>query len=147
MYDITGTGMRIILIASNLFPAGLTLSEFADDADPFDLPAIQLADKAMGLNGDLITWSSPVPLDVTINVIPDSDDDINLAALAEANRASKGKTPSRDIITMVRIFPGEKPTTLTPGRLTNAVPATSVASSGRKKSKAYTFTFEGKAGA
>jgi hypothetical protein len=57
MQNISGFGLSINIIASNSFPIGLLITEFADDSDPFDLPSIQIADKAMGLNGDLIIWS------------------------------------------------------------------------------------------
>lgn len=147
MNDISGFGFTINLIASKTFPNGITVSQFADDADPFDTPSIQIADKAMGLNGDLVTWSSAVPLEVTINIIPDSEDDTNLAALAEANRVSKGKKSARDEITMVGTWPEGKTRTFSKGKLTNGVPASSVSSSGRKKTKAYTFVFEQMAGA
>ena len=140
--DISGFGLQINLIASNTFPSGVTISQFADDADPFDTPAIQLADKAMGLNGDMVTWSAPAPLDVTLNIIPGSEDDDNLSALAEANRVSKGKSSARDQITLVAIYPSGKVRTFSGGRLTNAIPADSVASSGRLKTKPFTFAFE-----
>lgn len=146
MADISGFGMKINVIANKTFPVGFMVTEFADDADPFDIPAIQYADKAMGLNGDLIVWSKATPIDITINVIPDGDDDRNLSALAEANFVSKGKTSARDTITMTRILPDGKIMVLKNGKLTNAMPGTSVSSAGRKKTKAYTFTFEGKAG-
>lgn len=75
MEDISGVGLRVTIVASNTFPSGITITQFADDADPFDVPSMQLADKAMGLNGDLITWSKASPLTPTINVIPGSEDD------------------------------------------------------------------------
>lgn len=144
--DISGFGLRINVIASKTFPSGFIVSQFADDADPFDVPAIQVADKAMGLNGDLVTWSKATPLEVTINVIPDSEDDRNLSALAEANRVSKGKNSAGDVITMVKMPVSGKPATYSNGKLTNAMPGTGVASAGRKKTKAYTFAFENKSG-
>jgi hypothetical protein len=146
MEEISGFGLQINVIASRTFPAGILITQFADDADPFDMPAVQIADKGMGLNGDLVVWSKAAPLDVTLNVIPDSEDDLNLAALAEANRVSKGKKSAGDVITMTAVYVSGKTVTLTNGKLTNALPASAVASAGRKKSKAYTFTFESKAG-
>lgn len=144
-HEISGFGLQVNVIADKTFPSGFLVTQFADDADPFDLPDLQIADKAMGLNGDLITWSKAAPIDVTLNVIPDGEDDRNLAALAEANRVSKGKQSSRDLITLVRIDVDGKTLTVTNGRLTNAPAGSSIASAGRKKSKAYMFTFESKA--
>jgi hypothetical protein len=146
MQEISGFGLKVHIMASSTFPVGFPVTQFADDADPFDAPAIAYADKAMGLNGDLITWSKATPIDITINVIPDSADDLNLQILAEANRVSKGKTSARDVITLTRIDAAGRIAVLSNGRLTNAPPLSSVASAGRKKTAAYTFTFESKAG-
>jgi len=144
MSDISGFGMNIRLIAGITFPIGFGITEFADDTDPFDIPDIQMADKAMGLNGDLVVWSMPAPIEVSIAVVPDSDDDRNLALIADSNRIGKGKSPISDVITMTRSFPGtdEIPLTLTNGKMISAPAATSVAAAGRKKSKVYTFAFE-----
>ena len=63
-----------------------------EDADPMDVPSIELSQVAMGLNGDLIVWSSANPINVTLNMIPASDDDDALSILAERNRVGRGKT-------------------------------------------------------
>lgn len=144
MNDIAGFGLRIQIVASVTFPAGINITQFADDADPFDSPSVQQADKAMGLNGDLIVWSKANPLICTLNLIPGSDDDRNMSVLAEANRVGKGKNGSRDTITMTAIYPDGSTVTYTQGKITDAVPAKSVASAGRIKSKPYMFAFENK---
>lgn len=143
MENISGFGLSIQVNATTTFPAGFTLTQFADDGDPFDLPSIQIADKAMGLNGDLITWSVAQPVNITINVIPDSEDDRNLSILLEANRVGRGKQSARDEVTVVGIYPDGSTISLSPGIITDGMPSSGVASSGRKKSKAYMFTFEG----
>ena len=68
MENISGFGSSASIIASKTFPIGLYLTEFADDTDPFDIPSIQIADKAMGVNGELIIWSKPNPINVNIVV-------------------------------------------------------------------------------
>jgi len=143
MQDVSGFGLKLRLIASVTFPAGITLTQFADDADPFDLPSIQLADTATGLNGDLITWSKANPIKTTVNVVPDSEDDRNLAVLANANRVGRGKNSSRDVITLVGVYPSGRTVTLSAGKITDGAPGNSVSSAGRMKSKAYAFAFEG----
>lgn len=145
MENIGGFGLSITLIASVTFPAGITITQFADDADPFDSESIPIADKAMGLNGDLITWSKPTPLPVSISVIPGSRDDVNLAALADANRVGKGKVSARDTISISAIYPNGQVLNLSPGRLTDGPITPSVASSGRMKSQTYKIFFESKA--
>lgn len=142
MNDISGFGLQINLVASKTFPQGITLTQFADDADPFDLPSMQIADKAMGVNGDLVVWNRANPIIPTINVIPGSDDDRNLQVLFEQNRVGKGKLGAGDEITMTGIYPDGSTITLTKGKITDGMPGKSLASAGRLKSKAYVFAFE-----
>lgn len=144
MQNISGFGLSVNIVASQTFPVALLLTEFADDSDPFDLPSLQIADKAMGLNGDLIVWSKPNPIIVTMNVIPQSFTDLNLAILLEANRVGRGKIGARDIITMTAFYPNGSPIILTNGAITDGIPGSPVASSGRLKSKSYQFAFENK---
>lgn len=146
MENISGFGSSASIIATKTFPIGLYLTEFADDTDPFDIPSIQIADKAMGVNGDLIIWSKPNPINVNISVIPGSFSDINLAILLEANRVGRGKIGARDIITLTLFYPAGNFILLQEGAITDGPPASSVASSARLKSKTYGFTFENRIG-
>jgi len=142
MADISGFGLVANIKASVSFPAGFQVSQFADDGDALDVPSMQLADKAMGLNGDLVTWSKAAPLVITMNVIPNSEDDKNLAVIAESNRVGKGKKSAQDVITVTVSYPDGKTVTYTNGKLTDAMPGNGVASAGRLKSKPYVFAFE-----
>jgi|SRR6478736_6481186 len=142
MPDISGFGLRLRLVASVTFPNGIELTQFADDADPFDVPSQQVADKAMGLNGDLITWKKANPITPTINLVPASEDDRNMAVLLENNRVGRGKQGARDVITLTGIYPDGSTKTFSNGVITDGMPANGVASAGRLKSKAYAFAFE-----
>jgi hypothetical protein len=144
--DISGFGLRINLIASNTLPIGVNLTQFADDSDPLDIPSMQIADSAMGLNGDLITWSKANPIKATLNLIAGSEDDTIMALIFEANRVGRGKTGARDIITMTVLYPDRRFITLTNGVITDGMPGNAVASAGRLKSKAYALSFENKIG-
>jgi hypothetical protein len=146
MAEISAFGLSIVLRASNTFPSGITLSQFADDADPFDTPSIEIGQVAMGLNGDMVAWSTPNPITATINVIPGSDDDKNLEILAENNKVTKGKLFSRDNIEMTVVYPDGRIVTGRNGTITNYVPFPSAANSGRIKTRAYSFAFEKKTG-
>lgn len=139
---ISGFGIQVLLKSSVTFPVGISLTQFADDADPFDIPSVQLADKAKGVNGDLIVWSKANPIVVTLNIIPGSDDDLNLSILAASNLPSRGKRNITDIVTLTGVYPQGDVITLTQGILTDAFIGKSVASAGRFKTKAYAFAFE-----
>lgn len=140
--EIGGFGLIVSLIASVTFPAGLILEAFADDADPFDFPDLQIADIAMGLNGDLLTWSKATPLVNTVSLVPESTDDINMSVLLAANRVGKNLQSAQDVITLTGKYPSGITVTLSNGRLTNGMVSNSIASSGRMKSKPYKFAFQ-----
>lgn len=146
MQNISGFQTKVNIIASVTFPVALYITEWADDSDPVDIPSLQIADKAMGLNGDLIVWSKANPINVTLEVIPQSFSDINLGILLEANRVGKNKIGSRDIITLNIFYPNNSFVTLINGAITDGMPVNSVASAGRLKSKSYQFTFENRIG-
>lgn len=140
--DISGFGLRVIITASVSFPNSFTVAAFADDGDSFDSPALTIAEHAMGLNGDLVSWSNANPLPVTLNVIPNSPEDRNLSALFEANRVGRGKQSVQDVISLVGVYPNGDTVNYTQGKTTSFIPANSVASAGRLKSKPYVMTFE-----
>lgn len=144
MTNISGNGIEIIVKGSVTYPSGISVTQFADDADPLDFPELAIADTAMGINGDLVVWNTPNPIEVPINVIPNSDNDKDLSILFEANRVAKGKRSAKDVITMTVIYPDGKKVTLNNGALISGTPANGIASAGRMKSKPYTFRFEGK---
>jgi len=142
MNDISVFGLRVLLVASETFPFGIPISQFADDADPFDTPSIQIRDKAMGVNGDLITWSKSTPITLSLSVVPNSEDDLNLGVLFESNRVGKGKQGARDVVGVTAVYPDGSTVSLTQGVITDGQPATSPTSAGRLKSKTYQFAFE-----
>lgn len=146
MANISGVGLRITIQASISFPLGFTVTQFADDADPLDIPTIAIGDSATGLNGDQLTWSTPKPIRWTLNVIADSNDDLNLSILFNNNRAGRNKIVANDVLTAIFTYPDGTVKTLTGGAIVEGAPATSVRSSGRKGSKAYTFSFENSIG-
>ncbi|MDR1367878.1 MAG: hypothetical protein LBJ76_04080 [Candidatus Accumulibacter sp.] len=143
--DISGFGLELTLKASNTFPAGIQITQFADDADPFDAPSIQIMDKGMGINGDLVVWSVATPTTITLSVIPASEDDKNLEILLENNRVKKGGAFQRDSIDLTAKYPDGKIVNLMGGAITDGIPVNSAASAGRLKSRTYAFVFESSA--
>lgn len=142
MLDVSAIGVSVWCSASITFPQGFLISEFADDSDPFDLPNIDIATPSMNVNGDLIRQSSPVPITITLNVLPGSLSDENLAIIFEANRAARYKRHAQDVITLVAAYPTGATLTLSDGMMTGGIPGNGVSSSGRVKSKAYSFAFQ-----
>ncbi len=144
MNNVSGFATVINLIASVTFPVGLTVTQVADDSDPLDFASVKIADAAMGVNGDLITWSRATPLPMVISVIPGSTDDVNLQTLADANRVAQGKNSANDIITATVIYPDGTSVILNGGVITDGQFGKSISSAGKLKTKAYAFSFESK---
>jgi hypothetical protein len=140
--NISGFGLGITILASNTYPVGIQITQYSDDSDPLDIPGLQIADSAMGLNGDLIVWSKANPIKATVSVIPQSDNDKDLSILLSSNRPGKGKAPVRDVISMVIGYPDGNFVLLSNGVITDGTPLSPVASSGRLKTRTYSFTFE-----
>lgn len=140
--DISGYGASVRVVASNTFPTGLEITQFADDADALDAPALDISGNAMGLNGDKVSWTSANPIPMTLNLITGSEDDRNMSVLFEANRAGKNKASAKDVITFVISYGDGSTTTLTGGSCVSFIPAKSIASEGRFKTNAYAFAFE-----
>lgn len=140
--DISGFGLQVRIVASESFPSGFTVTAFTDDTDPVDSGSIQLRDKAMGLNGDLISWKKANPIPLTLSVLPNTEDDANLSVLAANNRASAGRRPVNDEVTATIIYPDDSQVRLVRGVITDAIMGKPVASAGRLKSKVYMFAFE-----
>jgi hypothetical protein len=146
MQDVSGFGFVLRLIASNTFPTGFTITEFSDDADPMDVPEKTIKDTAMGLNGDLITWSKASATMAKIAVIDGSPSDVNLQILFQANQVGKGQQSANDVITLVAVYPSGNEFSYNQGVPTKFMPTSSVASSGRIKTKTYEFSFESTSG-
>lgn len=142
MFDVSGTGFSLTVKFSNTFPAGFQITEFADDADPWDAPSVQIAAPSMNVNGYLIRASSPQPIARTINVIPGSDADKNLSIALEANRVGLGKRSARDVVTVVASWPDGSTETLSEGFMSDGMSGKSLASAGRIKSRSYAFAFQ-----
>lgn len=140
--NISGFALTAIVTATNTYPTGFPINQFADDADPLDAPDIQIAEVAYGLNGHMVTWSRANGLELVVSVIPGGEDDKNLEALALANRVGLNKSGARDIIGIVFAYPNGDKVSASNGVMTNAPLATSVAAAGRYKTRQYRFRFE-----
>ena len=144
MKDVSGTGLSILVKASNTYPQGILCTCFADDSDPMDFPEVTITEYGMGLNGDLITWTSPQALPFSISLAPGTEEEIAMDFLLEANRAAKGKKSAKDVITIVANYPDGTRKTLKNGKIISGLPGKGVSSGGRIKTPTYRFVFENK---
>lgn len=142
MFNISGFGLTVSLIASNTFPVGLILTNWPDDQDAISFPDIEIGDGQMGVNGDLIVWSKAAPVKVILSAIPDSPTDLQLAVLLQANRVGVNKIGARDIIQMGVLQGNLNVGVFTNGIIVAGPPFNGVQSTGRMKTKQYNLIFE-----
>ena len=141
--DVSGFGTAITIISAPTIPQGYELTAFTDDIDVMEIPTMNVVDFSMGVNGDLILNRRPVPIEVTVGVIPNSDDDLILEGLLNANRVAKNKASVKDDITMIIHYPDERgDVILSYGTIVGGDCFTTITSQGRLKSKQYHFVFE-----
>ena len=141
---VTGTGTKITIIAIPTFPAGVTISQFPDDQDPVSFGNQDIAEVAMGVNGDMIVWDRPSVINITLSVIPGTEDDKNLGILFDMNRVAKNKVSAQDKITMTVTSPGSDPKTYTGGAIIGGPAGDTVNGNTRRQTKQYFFAFENK---
>lgn len=141
MSDISGFGGIIQIRASVTFPAGITIRQYADDTDPFDIPTQEIGDLVLGVNGDAASFTKATPIVINLSVFPQTDDGNNLDILFNANRVQQGKNSANDDITIIAIYPNGKFKTYGSGRIVSGMPGFSIASSARLKTMIYGFKF------
>lgn len=142
MHDVSAYGMVIMVRSTMTFPGGFPITNFADDADPFDIPETTIVETAMNVNGEMVSWTVASPTTINISVVPGSQADVALSIMLNANRAAMLKPPVKDVITMVAMYPNGEVVTASGGKIVSGPAASSPASNGKMKSKAYGFTFQ-----
>lgn len=144
MQNVSGFLSQILIQASSTFPVpGFYIKDFSDDQDPIDFPDMVIGEGAMSVNGTLVYYTKPNPVNIKLSVIPGSYSDIQLGILWQANRAEEDKMVAFDIITMTLYYSNlTVPVTLSKGIITSGSPGTGIASSARLKTKNYSFMFQ-----
>ena len=142
MADVSHTGTIVTVSASNTTGgAPVPITAFPKDTDPFDIPDMDVADAEVGTNGDLISWDVANPIEISMAVIPVTDDYEFLVTLLNLNRPEKNKKSAKDLITLVRVLPNGETVTLSKGKLIGGPPASALASSGKIKTGVFRFRF------
>lgn len=140
--DISAMGLKVTIVAVPSYPVGFTVTQFADDGDSLSLADMTIMSSGMGVNGDLVVWRTATPCNVTLNVIPGTEDCDNLENLFKLNITQKNKISSKDLITMSIERPDGTIAMLTNGYIVAGKPAQDYSSNGRAKSRAFSFVFE-----
>lgn len=144
MQNITATGTRITLYSIPTFPNGITITTLPAGTDPLDCPAVQLAEWQTGVNGDLILYKHPVPIEINFSTVAGSEEDKALEILFDANRVAKNKISYNDIITMVIQYPDNRSVVLSNGFLVRGTAVVGITGDGKLKERQWSCVFEAK---
>lgn len=147
MIDISGFGTGIVVVALQSFPMGFSLSKFADDADPISAKDIEPTGYEMLYDGSLFAFDKAAPVELSVSVIPGSDDDLNLKVLLQSKKGAKKLIPLADVTSMVITYPDGGRVILSNGTILRGPLVDSIEASGRKKSNTFTFVFGSVTGA
>lgn len=141
-FDSSHNG-TVMTMSHPLFPAPVPITYFPDDTDPFSAANITVADVAMGTNGDLIGWSTAVPIEFTVAVIPKSPAHTYFSTLLNAAAVKKkGILTTGTLvkgITFTRVMPDGTTLIISDAVMTGGTPAMNQSSSGRIATVSYTF--------
>lgn len=140
MNNISTSGLSVTLTGARVLPM-VQITQFADDADPFDIDHTPISSHAMNANGDMVVWSTPTTKQITLNIIPGSDDDKNLQLIANSNLTQGRNIKLLDELQMVASYLDGRRVIAKGGVLVSADVATSAATQ-RRKSNQYVFAFQ-----
>ena len=145
MINNTAFGLQATLVADKTFPAGISLTTFAKDTDPFKIDSTALKSTRFTLNGRLVSWDEVGGYPLSIALENGAEDDTKMQILAKANTAEFGKKVVTDGITITAIYPDGSKTIFSNGILLESVNGKSVASGGSIEVHIYKFLFQNKA--
>lgn len=140
--DVSAMGIKATIRAVPSYPAGITVTKFADDGDSLNVPDMTIMSHAMGVNGDMIVWRTATPCRIEMNLIPGTDECQNVENLFKLNMTQKNKISSKDVITLSIEHPDGRVDVLTGGIIETGKPIQDYSSNGRAKSRTFGFTFE-----
>lgn len=140
--DVSAMGLKVLIKAVPSFPVGIEITHFADDGDSLNISDIQTMESAVGVNGDLVVWRVATPCELSINVIPGTDECKDLETLFNLNMTQRNRVSSKDVLTMVITHPDGKQTVLSNGYIVGGKPAQDYSSNGRANSREFRFVFE-----
>ena len=137
--DVSALGFSIIVKDDKLFPQGFTIKRTADGADPFDIPDLTIGEATMDANGNMVFASAPSPIQFSINLLPTTEEDNNMAALFEGHRPAAGRPRTGGKITVTVQYADGSSTSMTNCHILTGSPARAIAQPSRYKNKVYTF--------
>jgi hypothetical protein len=141
MIDISSAGSGITIFSVSSFPMGFQLSAFADDVDPLSIQATEVSGFERLYDGTIFSFDKTSPILLSVGVIPNTEDDINLKILLQKRKSNSNALPLPDGVTMVISYADGGRNVLSHGSILAGSIADSLMSQGRKKGNEYHFVF------
>lgn len=147
MIDISAFGTGIMVLSTESFPQGFSLSQFADDEDPISVEACEVSGFEKLYDGSIFIFDKTSPVLLSVGIMPNTDDDINLKILLQSRKSSPNLLPLPDNTSMVVTYPDGGRVILSSGGILSGPLLDSITTAGRKKGNVYHFVFGTFAGA
>ena len=147
MQDVSAFGTTISILATQSFPVGFTIENFADDKDPLKIENIEATGYVFLIDGSLFIFDKAAVIKVDVSTIAGSDDDINLKTMLQARKGSSSIINLPDVTTMTIAYGNGGIVMFTNGSIVSGPLGDSIEQSGRHPSNTYTFVFSDFAGA
>lgn len=144
MFNISAVGFSMWISATNTFPLGFEVSDFADDVDPFELPEVPLGVGIKDLNGRVFFQNVAPIIPMYVNVIANSPSDKRLQTLYNSNLSASNKISNSDIITLMLKYNGKRDSLYGNGKMLIGTPDVPIQARGRYRSRRYGFVFGAK---
>ena len=141
MIDISTTGSGIMIVSTNSFPMGFQLSSFADDEDSLKIEQCEVSGYEKLYDGTIFGFDKTSPILLSMAIIPNTDDDINLKILLQKRKSNSTYIPLLDGVTMIVTYADGGRNVFSGGIILGGSIADSMVSAGRKKSNVYNFVF------
>lgn len=142
MFDVSTTGASVTIKSTVTLPVPVPITHFADDKEPFQIDDQEITGHGMGINGDLVVYTKPVPVTCSVSVVANSPDDIALYTLFRMNKCTSA-THAFDIVDMSIVIPNiAKPFRYVNGKILAGPPGPTSSNDGKNQSHTYKFVFE-----
>lgn len=140
--DVSAIGFKILVKDTKIFPNGFTINRTADGTDPFGFGTVTVGEATMDANGHLTYATSPNPTEFTLNLLPTSEEDINMSLLFEAHRPRLGVARTGGDISVTVMYADGTSVTAKNCKFLTGDPKRSIQAPSRYKNKVYTFACE-----
>jgi len=141
MIDISTAGSGVTIFSLSSFPMGFRLTAFADDVDALNIEATEVSGFEKLYDGNIFTFDKTSPILLTVGIIPNTEDDINLKIMLQKRKSTSSIIPVADDATIVIVYADGGRNVLSKGSILGGPIADSLSASGRKKSNEYHFVF------